>query len=135
LPAPRLLRRGTGRAEVVHVVRILDETVVDVVADLPAGRADEVDALDRLVDALPVEDPPPQLLDPDAEQLFVLPLDLAAPGLVLRELLFGLVSRVLLVFEHREALRRLAALVALSRTRHARRTLRFSGFAACSRNS
>src|SRR5262245_931907 len=75
--AARLLGGRTGGAEVVKVVRVLDQAVVDVVADLPAGRADEVDAFDRLVDALAVEDATAQLLDADAEQLFVLALDLA----------------------------------------------------------
>ena len=93
LAAARLLRRRAGGAEVVHVVRILDQAVVDVVADLPARRADEVDALDRLVDALAVEDAAAQLLDADAEQLLVLALDLPPTGLVLRKLFLAVVGR------------------------------------------
>ncbi len=71
-----LLRRA-GVAHVLDVVRILDQALVEVVADLLADRADEVDALDGLVDALPIEDTALELVDADAEELLVLPLDLA----------------------------------------------------------
>src|SRR5439155_15520181 len=103
LPAARLLGTGACGAEVVHVVRVLDETVVDVVTHLPARRADEVDALDGLVDALAVQDPPLQLLDADAEQLLVLALDLAPARLILRQVLLTVVGVQLLVVEDAEA--------------------------------
>ena len=129
-----------GDAEVVHVVRVLDQAVVDVVTDLLARGADEVDALDGLVDALAVEDATLQLLDADAEQLFVLPLDLPPSRLVLRKLLLGLVDAVLLVVDRGGEGLRLGpgALVALARACHA--ALRAScglasaGALACNRN-
>ena len=64
-PCPSLRARAT---QVLRVVRVFDQPVVHVVADLLALDADEVDALDRLVDALAVEDAALQLLDADAEQ-------------------------------------------------------------------
>ena len=84
-----------GGAQVVDVVRIFDQPLVHVVADLLALGADEVDAFDGLVDALAVEDAALQLLDADAEQVFVLALDLAAAGFVFGEiaLLVGLRCR------------------------------------------
>jgi 23S rRNA pseudouridine1911/1915/1917 synthase len=67
---------------VLRVVRILDQPVVHVVADLLALDADEVDTLDRLVDALAIEDAPLQLLDADSQQCLVLALDLAPAGFI-----------------------------------------------------
>src|SRR5580765_7096048 len=61
--AAGLPRRGACGAEVVHVVRIFDQPLVEVVADLLARGTDEVDALDRLVDPLAVQDPALELLD------------------------------------------------------------------------
>src|SRR5204862_3602159 len=112
-----------GGTEVVQVVRVLDQAVVDVVADLPARRADEVDALDRLVDALTVEDAAAQLLDPDAEQILVLALDLPPSRLVLREVLRTVVAARLLDLEDAEGLPGLRAaarlvVLALPRARH-----------------
>src|SRR5262249_61217803 len=103
-----------------HVVVILDQAVVDVVADLLAGGADEVDTLDGLVDPLAVQDPTLQLLDADAEELLVLPLDLAPPGLVLGKLFLRLVDCLLFVVERAVCFRfRPGALVALARACHA----------------
>src|SRR6185369_15505200 len=97
--AARLLRRGARGAEVVHVVRVLDQAFVEVVAHLLAGGADEVDALDRLVDALPVEDAALELLDADAEQLLVLALYLAPSRFIFGELFLAVFDRLLLVVE------------------------------------
>src|SRR5262249_14674966 len=121
LAGGRFLRGAAGHAEIVHVVRILDQAVVDVVTDLLARGADEVDALDGLVDPLPVEDATLQLLDADTEQLLVLPLDLPPPRLVLRKLLFRLVDTLLLVVDRGSVGLRLGpgALVTLARTCHA----------------
>src|SRR5581483_8224546 len=118
--AAGLLGGRARGAQVVDVVRVFDETVVDVVAHLLARRADEVDALDRLVDALAVEDAPLQLLDADAEQLLVLALDLPAAGLVLRKIFLPVVGVRLLVLEDAErlALGAAAALLALPRACH-----------------
>src|SRR5262249_27026731 len=92
----------------------------DVVTDLLAGRTDEIDALDGLVDALPVEDATLQLLDADPEKLLVLPFDLATAGFVLGELFLGFVDRLLLIVERAVCFRfRPAALVALARACHA----------------
>src|SRR5262249_18006614 len=101
--------------------RILDQAVVDVVADLLAGSADEVDALDRLVDALPVEDASLQLLDANAEELLVLPLDLPPPRLVLRQLLFRFLGALLLISDRGSQALGLGpgALVTLARACHA----------------
>src|SRR5437870_11452263 len=121
LAAARLLRVGARAAQVVQVVRVLHQPVVHVVAHLLARRADEIDALDRLVDALAVQDAAAQLLDADAEQLLVLTLDLAAPGLVLGEILLPVLGVVLVAVEDGERLGLAAtALVALSRARHGR---------------
>src|SRR5262245_30410611 len=122
LAAPRLLGGAAGDAEVVHVVRILDQTIVDVVTDLLARGTDEIDALDGLVDPLAVQDPSLELLDADAEELLVLPLDLATPGLVLRKFLFRLVAGLLVVIDGggvRLGLRP-GALIALARACHCR---------------
>src|SRR5579885_439582 len=111
LAPARLLGRRARRAEVVHVVRILHQALVEVVAHPAAGRADEVNAL-------AVEDATLQLLDPDAEQLLVLPLDLPPPGLVLRELLLALVGGMVFLVEDAEALRLATALLGLPRACH-----------------
>src|SRR5262249_12474085 len=103
LPAPGFLRGGAGGAEVVQVVWVFHQPVVHVVAHLLARRADEVDAFDGLVDALAVQDASAKLLDPDAEELLVLALDLAPPGLVLREILLAVVGLVILRVEEVEA--------------------------------
>src|ERR1051326_8556171 len=63
------LRLGAGAATIVDVLGILDEAVVHVVTDLFAVDADEVDALDRLVDEFAIEDASLQLLDADAEKI------------------------------------------------------------------
>src|SRR6266436_6069411 len=121
LAAARLLRVGARAAQVVQVVRVLHQPVVHVVADLLARRADEVDALDGLVDALAVQDAAAQLLDANAEQLLVLALDLAATGLVLGEVLLAVLGVVLVAVEDGERLGlATAALVALTRARHGR---------------
>ena len=56
-------RRGAGftalAAEVVQVRRVLDDPVVERMADLQAFVADEVDAFDGLVDSLAIEDAAP----------------------------------------------------------------------------
>src|SRR5688572_5417630 len=128
LAAPRLLLSRAGVAEIVDVVRVLDEAVVDVVADLPAGGADEVDALDRLVDALAVQDATAQLLDADAEELLVLPLDLPPPRLVLRELFLVVAGLVVLTLEEEALAAALGRrLVALTRARHASRSFVSAG--------
>jgi len=74
------------------------------VADLHALGADEVDALDRLVDALAVQDAPAELLDADAEKVFVLTLDLPPPRFVFRELLFRRGLPVIVLLEDVEPL-------------------------------
>src|SRR6185503_9751789 len=117
-PAARLLGRRAGGAEVVHVVRVLDQSFVEVVAHLLAGGADEVDALDGLVDALAVQDAPLELLDANAEQLFVLALDLPAASLVLRKLFLAVFHGLLFVVEDRERLGLRAWLVRFAGPRH-----------------
>ena len=67
-------------AEVMQVGGILDNAVVERMADLQAFIAYEINALDGLVDSLAVEDAPLELLDPDAEQFLILALDLAPPA-------------------------------------------------------
>src|SRR5438093_7942101 len=51
-------------------------------ADFLAFVADEVQTIDALVDLLAVEHPTPQLFDADAEQLFVVFLDLSSARFV-----------------------------------------------------
>src|SRR5262249_15503717 len=86
---------------------IFHQAVVDVVTDLRALGTDEIDALDRLVDALAIQDPTAQLLDTDAEQVFVLTFDLAPPRFVLRKLLFARGDGALVLVEDVEPLLRL----------------------------
>src|SRR5579884_1449826 len=86
--APRRLRgrRPSLRALAALVVLIggiLGQAVIERMTDFQALGADEVDALDSLVDALAVEDAAAELFDPDAEQFLVLALDFAAAGFVL----------------------------------------------------
>src|SRR5271156_1265792 len=65
-------------------------------ANLHAHRADEVDALDGLVDALAVQNAAAELFDADAEQLGILPLYLAPAGFILGKIriFIGLVRHV-----------------------------------------
>ena len=67
LAVAALLR--TGGADVPEVLGIFDQSLVEVVAHLPAGDADEVDPFDRLLDALAVQDPPGELLDANPEEI------------------------------------------------------------------
>src|ERR1035437_4583078 len=77
------LGRGTCAAQIVLIGGIFAEPVVERVADFQARGADEVDALDGLVDSFAVENSSAQLLDADAEQLAVLALDFSPAGFVL----------------------------------------------------
>src|SRR5581483_8469531 len=52
-------------AEIVHVVRILDQPLVQIVTDSFARRTDKIDPLDRLIDALTIEYTPFKLFDTD----------------------------------------------------------------------
>jgi hypothetical protein len=52
------------------------------VTDLAALLANEVETVDAFVDLFPVEHAPAQLLDPNAEQLFVIFLDFTPSGFV-----------------------------------------------------
>src|SRR5581483_1610636 len=83
---------GAGAAVVVEGAGFFHPAFVEVVADALALEADEVKAVDALVDFFPVEHPAAQLFDADAEQLFVIFLDLAPPRFVAWQILvFGLV--------------------------------------------
>src|ERR1700722_6596833 len=55
-------------------------------ADLHAFGADEIDALDGLVDALAIEDAAAKFLDANAEEVLVLALDFPPAGFVLGEI-------------------------------------------------
>src|ERR1035437_8732712 len=79
----RGLGLGTCAAQIVLIGGIFAEPVVERVADFQARGADEVDALDGLVDSFAVENSSAQLLDADAEQLAVLALDFSPAGFVL----------------------------------------------------
>src|ERR1035437_940483 len=79
----RGLGLGTCAAQIVLIGGIFAEPVIKRVADFQARGADEVDALDRLVDSFAVENSSAQLLDADAEQLAVLALDFSPAGFVL----------------------------------------------------
>ena len=46
-------------------------------ADFSALEADEIEAVDAFIDFLPVEHPPSELIDADAEEIFVIFFDLA----------------------------------------------------------
>jgi len=52
------------------------------VADFFALVADEVDSIDALVDFFPIEHAAPELIDADAQELFVVLFDLAPAGFV-----------------------------------------------------
>src|SRR5581483_778621 len=71
---------GAGAAVVVEGAGFFHPAFVEVVAD-------EVKAVDALVDFFPVEHPAAQLFDADAEQLFVIFLDLAPPRFVAWQIL------------------------------------------------
>ena len=51
-------------------------------ADFSALEADEIEAVDALVDFLPVEHPPSELIDADTEEIFVIFFDFAPAGFV-----------------------------------------------------
>jgi hypothetical protein len=70
--------------------RLLDPSLVEIVADSFAFEADEIDSVDALVDFLSVENPAAEFLDANAQQLFVVLLDLASPRFVTwKILIFG----------------------------------------------
>src|SRR5215469_98780 len=70
-------------ALVVLIVGILGQPVVERMAHLPTTTADEVDALDGLVDPLAIENAAAEFFNADAEQLGILALYLASSGFVL----------------------------------------------------
>jgi hypothetical protein len=96
--------RAARPAQIADVVGIFHQAVVHVVADLRALGADEIDALDRLVDPLAVQDASAQLLNADSQEVLVLALDLAPAGLVFGKLLFARCDGALVLVEDVEAL-------------------------------
>lgn len=72
-----------GRADIIRIVLVFDQTFIQIVADLLAGHADEVDPLGIFVDALAVENAPGELPHADAQEFVVLAFDLEPPRFVL----------------------------------------------------
>src|SRR5208283_555905 len=106
---------GACAAQIVLIGGIFAEPVVERVADFQAYGADEVDALDRLVDSFTIENSSAQLLDPDAEQFGVLALDFSPAGFVLGEV--GIFVRLVRHIAERGVLVALGSL-ALARSAH-----------------
>src|SRR5208282_110984 len=106
---------GACAAQIVLIAGIFAQTVVERVTDFQACAADEVDALDRLVDSLAVENSSAQLLDPDAEQFSVLALDFSPPRFVLGKV--GILVRFVRHVAERGVLVALGGL-ALARSAH-----------------
>src|SRR5208282_4019043 len=106
---------GACAAQIVLIGGIFAEPVVERVADFQAYGADEVDALDRLVDSFAIENSSAQLLDPDAEQLAVLSLDFSPAGFVLGKV--GIFVRLVRHVAERGVLVALGSL-ALARSAH-----------------
>src|SRR5208282_6470014 len=109
------LSLGACAAQIVLIAGIFAETVVERVTDFQAYAADEVYALDRLVDSFAVENPSAQLLDSDAEQLAVLALDFSPAGFVLGKV--GIFLRLVRHVAERGVLLALGGL-ALARSAH-----------------
>src|ERR1039458_9405546 len=106
---------GACAAQIVLIGGIFAEPVVERVADFQACGADEVDALDRLVNSFAIENSSAQLLDPDAEQLAVLALDFSPAGFVLGKV--GIFVRLVRHIAERGVLVALGSL-ALARSAH-----------------
>src|ERR1039458_9750908 len=106
---------GACAAQIVLIGGIFAEPVVERVADFQACGADEVDALDRLVDSFAIENSSAQLLDPDAEHLAVLALDFSPAGFVLGKV--GIFVRLVRHIAERGVLVALGSL-ALARSAH-----------------
>src|SRR5208282_1347569 len=109
------LSLGACAAQIVLIAGIFAETVVERVTDFQAYAADEVDALDRLVNSFAVENPSAQLLDSDAEQFAVLALDFSPAGFVLGKV--GIFVRLVRHIAERGVLLTLGGL-ALARSAH-----------------
>ena len=62
--------------------RFFHPTFVEVVADFSALEADEIEAVDALVDFLAVEHSSPELIDADAQEIFVVLFYFAPAGFV-----------------------------------------------------
>lgn len=75
-------RLGARGAEVVESHRFFHPTVVQVVTDFFALEADEIQAVDALVDFLTVEHTPLEFVNANAEEVFVVLFYFAPAGFV-----------------------------------------------------
>ena len=73
---------GAGSTKAVLGSCFLDPSLVEIVRDFLAFKADEINSVDALVDFLAVEDPTAEFLDANTQQLFVVLLDLASARFV-----------------------------------------------------
>lgn len=76
------LRFGAAATKIILRAGFFGPTLIEVVTDLFALEADEIQAVDAFVDFLAVQHPAPKFLDADAEEFFVAFLDLAPAGFV-----------------------------------------------------
>src|SRR5438874_7204010 len=85
--ARRLSSRSMGlsafRARIVLIVGVFLKTLIEGMANFGTADADEVNPLDRFVDALAIENAAFELLNPDAEQVLILTFNLAPASFVL----------------------------------------------------
>ena len=73
---------GAGSTKAILGSRFLDPSLVEIVTDFLAFKADEINSVDALIDFLAVEDPTSEFLDANTQQLFVVLLDLASARFV-----------------------------------------------------
>jgi len=90
-------RLGTRAALVRNVVGIFHEPFIEIVANFLTYGTDEVDALNRLIDPLAVEDSSLEFLNADTQEFLVAFLDFLASRFVFWELLFARFLRLLFV--------------------------------------
>ena len=73
---------GAASAKAILGSCFLDPALVEIVTDFFAFEADEINSVDALIDFLAVEDPTSEFLDANAQQLFVVLLDLTSARFV-----------------------------------------------------